>query len=69
MNWQNGLERMSAVWWGFWALVCGASGIGILIAGDGERALGAGLLFIGVPALYAMHRLTCWVLAGFFSPR
>jgi hypothetical protein len=71
MNIQRGLERVSAVWWGFWALVC------LIVLGSalvGEEP-SAGRFFVGGVsvaagvAIYLAHRLTCWVIAGFVAPR
>jgi hypothetical protein len=71
MNIQRGLERVSAVWWGFWALPC------LIVLGSalfGEEP-SAGRFFVGLAsvlagvAIYLAHRLTCWVIAGFFAPR
>jgi hypothetical protein len=68
MNIQRGLERMSAVWWGFWGLLAmGALVAGLISRGADKElaALGAG----GAIAAYVAHRITCWVVAGFFAPR
>lgn len=70
MNVQRGLERVSAVWWGFWGLLC-VVGIGVAIftePGGGKAAVFFGSLAGGV-AVYVAHRITCWVVAGFCSPR
>lgn len=66
MNIKEGLERISAVWWGF----CGfaIAGIGVVIAFDGQVLVG--LCFM-IGALFAagFHRLTCWIIAGFFTKK
>lgn len=67
MNFQIGLERVSAVWWGLWGLV----GLVMLVANlygttPDSTALawvGAGIMF----AAYILHRITRWVVAGFFG--
>ena len=64
MNWRTGLERISAVWWGFWALLTGVYGVYMFF--EATPAFGAGVLFLGLPSLYAAHKLTCWIIAGFF---
>lgn len=68
MNFQLGLERVSAVWWALWGLASAA----LIVEAFTERqfnfplmALGAGLMVCA----YAAHRLTCWVVAGFFARR
>jgi hypothetical protein len=71
MNIQRGLERVSAVWWGLWALVC-LIVLGSALVGE---APSAGRFFVSVVSvsagvvIYLAHRLTCWVIAGFFAPR
>lgn len=72
MNWQQGLRRLSAVFWGFWALV--AVVFVIAICSDYVRsegfayALGYGTAVGGflVGIIVLAHRLTCWVIGGFF---
>ncbi len=70
MNIKRGLERVSAVWWGFWALVCL---VVLVFELFGEGPL-AERFFVGLAsvsaggAIYLAHRLTCWVIAGFFAP-
>lgn len=69
MNAQLGLERLSAVWWGFWGLLGAVATIGAPFTEASDKwqisGLGAGVL---VTTLIA-HKITCWVLAGFFSSR
>jgi hypothetical protein len=70
MNVQRGLERVSAVWWGMWGLMAA----GMLIAGVvGTDRLGRGEMVAsgagGLVACYVAHRITCWIVAGFFGPR
>lgn len=65
MNIQRGLERVSAVWWGLWALITLAGAAALLL--EGEIQKGLFLAAVGV-AIYLAHRLTCWVIAGFFAP-
>jgi hypothetical protein len=66
---QKGLERVSAVWWGLWALL-GAVLLGAAVFGEGlDRGVTAGFGVFVLVAAYIAHRVTCWVIAGFFAPR
>jgi hypothetical protein len=69
MNWQNGIERVSIVWWGFWGLLAAIVMVGspLTVASDKWEIAGAGAF--GVVAAYVAHRITCWIVAGFFAPR
>jgi hypothetical protein len=72
MNWQRGLERMSAVWWGFWAAAAlvGVGAFAFQPAIDLAQRVGiVGVALGGALFTYAAHRITCWVIAGFFAPR
>lgn len=69
-NVQRGLERVSAVWWGWWGLLAGILLVSVLFkweVSDRWEIVGIGLG--GVIGAYVAHRVTCWILAGFFSPR
>jgi hypothetical protein len=69
MNWKAGLERISLVWWGFW-MIC-AAGLAVFGLFEGAPTERVHIFLIGalgIALAYAAHRLTCWVLAGFFSP-
>lgn len=67
MNVRQGLERISAVWWGLWGLLFAGLAVAGLIE-DGElKLLFAGMG--GIALVYAAHRVTCWVIAGFFAPQ
>lgn len=69
MSIQRGLERVSAVWWSLVALLPAAA-IAVSIFGDPsdrKMAFLAGLA--GAVGVYAAHRITCWIVAGFFAPR
>ena len=66
MNIQRGLERVSAAWWGFWGLLCLV--LSALSLSKGQLEEGLGLAAFGA-AVYALHRVTCWIIAGFFTPR
>lgn len=63
MNIRLGLQRISAVWWGFWALLATIIGVWSLLE---KEPSGFGFLAALVP-IYLLHRLTCWVIGGFFS--
>ncbi len=65
MNIQLGLERISAVWWGFWGLMA----VGVLasaVFSPGDRLLFLGMGTGGIVVAYVAHRLTCWFVSGFF---
>lgn len=65
MNIRLGLERISAVWWGFlalWAAV--AIGAGVI---ETKLELFVGGI-AGLVVCYIAHRIACWIIAGFFSP-
>jgi hypothetical protein len=70
MNVQRGLERISAVWWGLF----GACGIVLFVAAvfNPDRADRISVTASGAilaACAYAAHRITCWIVAGFFAPR
>jgi hypothetical protein len=69
MNIRLGLERISAVWWGFWGLL-GAIAVGAAVVSASNNT--AGIFWTGLGgmvAAYLLHRLTCWVIGGFFPAR
>jgi len=68
MNIRVGLERMSAVWWGFWGLLLGIWAVLLLVTNREEGALALGAIAALLP-VYLLHKLTCWVIAGFFSAK
>lgn len=67
----RGLGRVSAVVWGFiglwvfWILasVCFSSS-----QPAGENLKGALIVAVGLGIVYALHRVTCWVMGGFSRP-
>lgn len=68
MNWHLGLRRISAVFWSVPALVFG--GIFVYVAfeegrSDAPAMLGTALLIVA--GMYLAHRVTCWIIAGFFK--
>lgn len=69
MNARKGLERISAVWWGLWGFLAAATLVGTMFSNSADRMLLAGIGTVGIIATYGAHRLTCWILDGFFSPR
>jgi membrane-associated phospholipid phosphatase len=69
MNWQNGLQRISAVWWGFWGLLAGLAMFGSPFTQASDKWDIAGMGAAGLVAAYIAHRITCWIVAGFFAPR
>lgn len=69
MNIQVGLNRISAVFWGFWALFFAIWGLALIFINESsEWQLGLAALAALVP-VYVAHRVTCWIVAGFFAPR
>lgn len=66
MDWNTGLKRISAVFWGFWALFFGSMIVGQLL-GQITSADSAAYLFLTFPVLYALHRVNCWIIDGFFK--
>lgn len=70
MNIRLGLERISAVWWGFWGLLAGTMLLAFLFKTDvTDRWEMAGMGAAGLVGAYLAHRLTCWVIGGFFTVR
>lgn len=71
MNLQLGLRRISAVFWGWWAFVAAAYGfIGVADGGPiNDRLLIGFGIFVCLGLLFLAHKITCWVIAGFFSLR
>lgn len=69
MNFERGIHRLSMVFWGFWGLIAAVMVLGGLFgnASDGMSLAGGGAA--GMVAAYIAHRLTCWVVSGFFAPR
>lgn len=65
MDWNTGLKRISAVFWGFWALFIA----GLMIGSAMGRLHGAdtAYLFLCFPAFYAIHRAISWIIDGFFK--
>lgn len=66
MNFQIGLERVSAVWWGLWGLV-GLVVFGAGIFGQPQSLAQVGAGFGIMVVAYILHRITRWVVAGFFG--
>lgn len=68
MNWQLGLMRISVVWWSFWAILSVALGLAGLFGSSGSSR--ESLLMIGaILPIYLLHKVTCWIIAGFFASR
>lgn len=67
MNIGLGLERISAVWWGFLGLLAGISLLAPFWKGFDGELFGMGVA--GLIGSYLGHRLTCWVISGFFAVR
>ncbi|WP_029524150.1 hypothetical protein [Polaromonas glacialis] len=67
MNWNQGLRRLSAAIWGFFAFGCGIFGFVFLFL-NASREWGFGLALIAflIP-LYIGHKVTCWIVDGFFQ--
>ena len=68
MNFKLGLERKGATIWGFLAISLGIYGIATLFL-EASREWQISLFSIaGIIPLYIAHKITCWIIAGFFSP-
>ena len=61
MNASKGLQRVSAVWWGFVGLALAA-----LVAFN-DKSPPLYLAVIPLAAAYGLHWLTCWMVKGFFG--
>ncbi|WP_074578029.1 hypothetical protein [Polaromonas sp. JS666] len=70
MNIKLGLERISVVWWGLWAVLALLTGASLIFssASAGDTMIGFVLLGALIP-IYIAHRLTCWIIAGFFGSK
>lgn len=66
MNIRFGLERLRAVWWGMWGLLCGITGMYVFVRDRDDEGL---LILLTLIPIYLLHRLTCWVISGFFTVR
>ena len=69
MNWHLGLQRISAVFWGFWAvLIGGISAFSIFEQGALETRT---LAYVAscLIAIYLFYRITNWIIGGFFSKK
>lgn len=69
MNIRLGLERISAVWWGFWGLLAAAMVVVPLFVDTGDKLAVIGSGVLGLVFTYLAHRLTCWVIAGFYTTK
>lgn len=65
MNIQLGLQRVSAVWWGLWGLL-GLVIFGAGIFGQPQSLAHVGGGFCAMVVAYIAHRVTCWIVTGFF---
>lgn len=66
MNWQRGLERISVVGWGLLAFAFTAVAIEFM----NGRKFSAALGMLGMAVVsYGAHRVTCWIIGGFFAPK
>jgi len=64
MNWNRGLRRASAVAWA--AIAIYPAGVIAADISNGHPALQwLALLALVLGVIYALHRLTCWVIDGF----
>lgn len=66
---REGLRRVSAVFWGFWVVFLLIMAVASLITGNRTvEGVGTALpAFIAAALAYGAHRLTCWVIDGFFA--
>ena len=69
INLQCGFERVSAIWWGLWGLG-GVLMFAAAVFGESSDRLQLAMIGggLGIGA-YIAHRITCWIVAGFFAPR
>lgn len=72
-NFALGFRRLSIVFWGMGILVCLLVSVaGVVMAvqhgysSDVEAMLWGGIA--GAAVFVALHKITCWVIAGFTSP-
>lgn len=66
MNWNLGLKRVSAAWWGLVAII--AAGIGFTWGSGWELESSlAGMAWSA--GAYALHRVTCWIINGFSAEK
>lgn len=67
-NWNQGLRRISTVSWGLvaiWVIV-----LLVVATTTGRMDLWVYAGFVGaLAAVFAGHRVTCWVIDGFIPPR
>jgi hypothetical protein len=66
MNWHAGLRRISAVFWGFWAVLLGVFFVNAML-GSNDKGPAFLYLLCSLGASYLFYRLTNWILAGFFG--
>lgn len=67
MNIQEGLFRISYVFWSFIGLV--AFGLGCILMYENPSPLSAAFLLGAIFVPIIANKVTCWVFAGFFAPR
>ena len=67
MNWKIGLARISLVFWGGWSIVL--IGIAVFTMFEDKNILNALPMLLTVVVFYVLHRVTCWIIEGFFSKR
>lgn len=69
MNMRLGLTRISAVFWGGVAALCALWGVVLIFTNNSsDWQTGVGALLALIP-VYFGHRITCWVVAGFFEAK
>ena len=69
LNVQLGLQRLSLAWWGLWTST-GFVLLGAAAFGNGaDRGWSAGLGLALIAGSVVAHKITCWIVAGFFPPR
>ena len=68
MNWNLGLRHISAVVWGIIGAVYGGA---FLLIGFNDAHAGRTILLAALVlgALFLAHKLTCWVINGFFAKK
>ena len=70
MNIEQGLIRISVVFWSLAGLFFGALlGVGVLSGSENDATVMGGLGIAGLIASLLGHKATKWIIGGFFAPK